>query len=174
MTNSKRKRRREIRAEMPVRRASKRIRRKLGVLRQPKRMTEFEVQAELYFRLREYFGLPVRGEVTAITNNYDRVRFDLVVFWDKNPQVPVCIIECKGRSTKTVRRSTYKRQINKYESIGVPVVLCGGKAFIDDAIDETLRHVDAFNRANAVMPFWDHLKDSKAMADWVPDVLKAS
>lgn len=92
--------------------------------------SEFEVQAELYFKLRSS-GLKVRGSVFGygeeeITGGFT-CWLDLVVF--SKDQKPLCIIECKtqkkdkGNGTVMFSRCN-TRQYRRYKSFGLPVFQC--------------------------------------------------
>lgn len=91
------------------------------VIRYPLKESEFEVQANLYWALKNE-GFHVRGEVNEWCQDFGedhRVFFDLVVF--TAIRLPLAIIECKNSET-LVRLG--KRQTRRYGQFGVPVLAC--------------------------------------------------
>lgn len=108
-----------------------------GQLGYPARVSEFEIHAYLYVKLKT-MGYDVRGEVCGHANH----RFDLVIFGpEKNAKgrtriMPVRIIEVKrGRCTSKPTTRSGKQVCGYYERYGVPVDLVGGlkeaKAYVE-------------------------------------------
>jgi len=98
-------------------------------IKYPNRVREFEVQAQLYFALRNC-GFDARGEVTAKADNGRNCRFDIAVF--DNTQQCVAIIEVKAHTRDRKPKKT--RQLEKYESFGLPVYLCRNLHDIDPIV----------------------------------------
>jgi hypothetical protein len=94
-------------------------------IKYPKKVSEFEIQAELYSLLKDEEGYDVRGEVRVDDRKqpkgYRQCRFDLVVYEDK---VAKFIIEVKDRKPKNFNKNT--RQFKKYSSFGIPLFYCFG------------------------------------------------
>lgn len=86
----------------------------------PTKLSEFEVQAILYNKIREklkqFTGFDIRGEV--ISKN-KRSRFDLVLFFEMQA---VCIIEVKDTRPIFINKNT--RQFKKYSNFKVPLIYC--------------------------------------------------
>ena len=94
----------------------------------PKRKSEFEIQAQLYYELKKN-RINVRGEVKAKNS-----RLDLVVY-DKDDN-PKCIIEVKARARLRKQPRQYK-QIIKYEELfGLPIIICLNKDQINETIEK--------------------------------------
>jgi hypothetical protein len=93
----------------------------------PQDVSEFEVQAHLFFELRA-MGMDVRGEVSSTLRSS---RLDLVVFKDKTA---VLIIEVKkklrGVRNRHSQRKRIHRQTKQYRNLLVPLVIIVG---MDDA-----------------------------------------
>ncbi len=85
------------------------------------KLTEAELQAELYHRVKEA-GLDPRLEVKACHTNGALCRFDVVVFWPLNHKA-ICIIECK-KSRSVKKGCGGHRQVERYKTFGLPVLLC--------------------------------------------------
>lgn len=93
------------------------------------RISEFEIQAMLYGRLKQE-GFNVKGEVKA-----KKSRLDLVVYDVRNK--PVCIIETKSWKWKT--KSTETKQLTKYrELFDVPVLVCGRTFQVEKTVDKVI------------------------------------
>jgi hypothetical protein len=87
-------------------------------IRKPKRPTEFELQADLYFYLKKN-GMDVRGEVKSLFAG-EKSRFDLVVFIGENA---LCVIEVKNTPHRAVVMGGKKtKQRRKYEQYDIPVI----------------------------------------------------
>lgn len=85
-------------------------------IEKPSKMSEFEIHAALYIRLRQA-GYKVRGHATAKYEN-GMCTFDLVVFdGDYRPKV---IIEVKNSANTSLPNT---RQGMRYRHFGLPVVL---------------------------------------------------
>jgi hypothetical protein len=97
-----------------------------AVVTEPKRETEFEVQAMLYTELRS-LGFNVRGEVPAVWNvkPLRKCRFDLAEFVDGKM---VGIIEVKSApiTHRTAQGWNGTRQGYRYSRWGVPVAVVYG------------------------------------------------
>ena len=101
----------------------------------PKRKSEFEIQAQLYYELKKN-RINVRGEVKA-----HKSRLDLVVY-DKDDK-PQCIIEVKARARLRKQPRKYK-QIIKYEELfGLPIIICLNKTQVSDTINEVRKVFNA-------------------------------
>lgn len=92
----------------------------------PSRYSEFEVQAEVYHKLKAQ-GVRVRGEVVAWTDDDGphRCRMDLVVY--DALERAVAIIECKNQQDDGNGSVIFKkscRQGRRYHSFGLPVFQC--------------------------------------------------
>ncbi len=95
----------------------------------PYRIAEFEIQAELFNKLRTQ-GFNVRGEVKA-----EKSRLDLVIFNTENRAK--CSIEVK--SSQRIKKRKYKR-VEKYEELfNLPVIVCVHNDQINQTIDEVRR-----------------------------------
>lgn len=111
----------------------------------PERESEFEVQAELYFRLKG-MGLDVRGCVKGRCRDFGqnpRVYLDLAIF-DELKRLTI-IIECKNMTlwqAGTELRLNKGRQERRYSSFGVPVILCPNIGAIEDVVQEILKQID--------------------------------
>ena len=98
--------------------------------------SEFEVQAELYRRLRG-MGLDVRGEVKTQfeqKTKRDRAsacRFDLVLYENKTA---VHIFEVKRHATRHKNGVEATRQSQRYRTYGLPVTYVYGMADIPEAL----------------------------------------
>ena len=109
----------------------------------PKKISEFDVQAELYWKLKELFRenplFTVHGEVRVMTEEKSGGarkqihRFDIVVFFEKNA---ILVFEVKGR-----KKTGLSAQIRKYSRYGVKVLPCIGKNGIDRTIREVKEHI---------------------------------
>jgi hypothetical protein len=102
----------------------------------PHKISEFEVQAQLYTALREQ-GLDVRGSVPARTVEnavMPRCYFDLVVF--SAYKTPVVIIECKNRPERAAKRPLGGRQLRRYSTFNVPLILCDRLSEIKNTVNE--------------------------------------
>jgi hypothetical protein len=101
------------------------------VITPPERETEFEVQAELYCKLKEN-GFNVRGHVYCDNN-----RLDLVVFDKKN--IAKCIIEVKNWKPEEIKRKSNnlktKPQCQKYKKFFLPLLYCVHSNCIDATIN---------------------------------------
>lgn len=98
---------------------------KPNAIEYPSKASEFEVQAELYWCLKDLHGVNVRGNVPAIAiDGYATPKcfFDLVAFTDDN--APVAIIECKNRKDNSPDLPLRGRQFRRYSSFGIPLLLC--------------------------------------------------
>jgi len=102
----------------------------------PHGCSEFEIQAELYHRLRN-LGVDVRGSVPSKCEDFGkfkRVIFDLVVF---KGSTATHIIECKSRENTRTAPHQNSRQLRRYSKFGVPLIWC----FHFDQIEETIKKV---------------------------------
>lgn len=107
---------------------------------EPKKASEFEVQAMLWSELRA-MGYNVRGEVRApfaAGMKRERCRFDLAIFEDGKM---VGIIETKAGVTKHKTNAGWSgtRQGFRYGTYGVPIVVIYGQKHAEKFIDETLK-----------------------------------
>lgn len=94
----------------------------------PDRLSEFEIQSDVYQALKKK-GFNVRGEVKAKSS-----RLDLVVF-DKNDGAR-CIIEVKSRERVRKKPRKYRR-VQKYEELfNLPVIVCMNGSQIEQTVKE--------------------------------------
>jgi|GEM_PF-3209308 len=121
----------------------------------PEYVSEFEVQAFIYWKLKE-LGLNVRGEVKVPFDNsselvkYRRAqsrgqaycRFDLAIF-ENNALVEV--IEVKTAQSKYYRGPgwTATRQGRRYRSFGVPVTIVHGMKAAEALVEAHRRRAGA-------------------------------
>lgn len=113
-------------------------------IKYPDHVSEFEVQAELYFKIKQ--SLPtadVRGEVKSrgthgLREAKTACRFDLVVY---DGIVAVCIVEVKGGSVRHNTTIEDTRQGQRYRTYGVPVIVCYGSDDIDQTVNEVRSYV---------------------------------
>lgn len=97
----------------------------------PKKKSEAEFQAEIWYRLRKQ-GIDARLQVKA-----DHCRLDIVIF---RGGIARGIIECKSWSKRYVQVQRYQRfknqkQFKKYQdTFHLPIFVCGCKASIEPAI----------------------------------------
>jgi hypothetical protein len=102
--------------------------------------TEFEVQAELYCKLKK-LGFQVRGDVRR-----EGCQFDLVIY--DNDLNAKCIVEVKNWDQKDVKRkkdkviSGEKKQINKYKKFGITILMCYNQNYIDKIIKYLSEKID--------------------------------
>ncbi len=100
----------------------------MNEIRYPKKRSEVEIQALLWYFLRKK-KIDARLEVLGhnpVTNRRS-CRLDIVIFKEKKA---ICIIECKSwsRSYSQVReyRHNNSSQLTRYRNLfGLPVFLCG-------------------------------------------------
>lgn len=92
------------------------------------RFTEFEIQAEAYFRLRMVFS-SVRGEYRFKDKNDRTHIFDLVILGKKNE--PIIIIEVKRALRK---RTTSNQHIRYANAANCPVIYVQGMEEAKDVI----------------------------------------
>lgn len=107
-----------------------------AILRKPHKQSEFELQAELYFRLK-MLGLDVRGEVPS-TYQKQRSFFDLVVF---RGDFGAVIIEVKNGDAVDFLHGKHTRQRVKYSKYGLPLVIYTTATKIQAVIDEVQHHL---------------------------------
>lgn len=88
------------------------------LITKPEKESEFEMQADLYFRLIQ-IGLDVRGEVPS-KHNGRRSYFDLVVFIGGHGAV---VIEVKNSQCNAIRHGKKTRQMTRYREYGLPLIL---------------------------------------------------
>ena len=81
----------------------------------PKKVSEFEVQAQLYQEL-IIRGFCVRGEV-----KHEKSRFDLVIY--NKDEEAICIIEVKNYK-RNKKPNVKTKQIRKYLQYDLPVLVC--------------------------------------------------
>lgn len=86
------------------------------MIQYPVNNSEFEIQSELYYKLRES-GYNVRGEV-----KHAKCRFDIVVYDSNNNAI--CIIECKRYVSRYKKPKQNTKQIAKYSQYNIPVLVC--------------------------------------------------
>jgi hypothetical protein len=91
----------------------------VGSIKFPRKHSEFEVQAELYSKLK-LAGYNVRGEVEAKQIGRRGCRFDLVIFDGEEARI---IIEVKSRR-RLLDRQLDTPQLRRYRSWNIPVLLC--------------------------------------------------
>lgn len=89
---------------------------------EPKRETEFEIQAVIWSGLRK-LGLNARGEVKCAFNGRAQVRFDIAIF--EHGEL-VGLIECKKAGKQLGTDWTLTRQGSRYAQFNVPVRLVRG------------------------------------------------
>lgn len=106
------------------------------IIHEPCKPTEFELQALLYFKLKQ-FGLNVRGEVRAKYKGRGS-QFDLVVFANGHAAV---IIEVKDSPHKEVLEGKQTRQSMKYAEYGIPVIYFTTIVSAEEVIKEVLQIV---------------------------------
>jgi len=87
------------------------------MIQKPKRPTEFELQADLYARLKAE-KYDVRGEVSAYHDGTGS-RMDLVIFVNGFASV---VIEVKDTPHWDAVRGKKTRQRRKYEQYGIPLL----------------------------------------------------
>ena len=101
------------------------------VVKEPSKIGEFEIQAYLYSKLRE-FGINIRGEVkvhySSTGTKFDKqatCRFDLAEFREGKL---VGIIEVKSKKIKHKTADGWNgtRQGKRYKNYGVPVLIVYG------------------------------------------------
>lgn len=105
----------------------------LNIIPYPQQDSEFDVQAELWRRLKE-IGFDVRGEVRAVCDDggkRSRTRLDLVVFDNRRA---IAIIECKN-SDKSTRCVVTGRQGRRYSKFSLPLFLCVNRSKIDLTVE---------------------------------------
>jgi hypothetical protein len=113
-----------------------------AIVRKPRVASEFEMQAELYFRLKR-LGLDVRGEVPAEYQS-ERSFFDLVVFHGDYGAV---IIEVKNSAALHAIYGGNVRQNRKYKAYDIPLVYYTTATPIEDVIATVQRHLEAIGAA---------------------------
>ena len=103
-----------------------------GVVPFPKYKSEFEVQSDLFERLK-VLGFNVRGEVKYEVQGHRGMRFDLVVYNSDN--IAELVIEVKnGPSGKKPTKQSYYRQMSC-----LPVVVFFEDSEISSVINELKR-----------------------------------
>lgn len=102
------------------------------VVVEPKRPTEFEIQATLWVGLRA-LGINARGEVKTKFAGRSQVRFDVAVF-ETGGLVGVLEIKREGKQLGTDWTTT--RQGQRYGQFGVPVRLVRGMSDAEAAIED--------------------------------------
>lgn len=107
-----------------------------ALINKPSKVSEFEMQAELYFRLKR-LGFDVRGEVTAMYQG-ERSMFDLVVFVNNQGAV---IIEVKNSRADALRYGKKTRQNRKYKAYDLPLVYYTTATPIESVIAEIQHHL---------------------------------
>ena len=90
---------------------------KRGLFRIAPPITEFEVQAYLYWELLK-IGYTVRGEVGV---HKGKARFDLAIYNPSDLRYPIRIVEVKKRRGKAAQQSH-----RYYTDFGIPVDVIGG------------------------------------------------
>lgn len=108
----------------------------------PTYFSEFEIQAEIYHRLKER-GHKVRGNVKARCidgGKRPRVYFDLVVFGAY--EQPLVIVECKNIMAPSGNETLGGRQLRRYSKFSVPIVACFNMETVDQAISEVEGHIE--------------------------------
>jgi hypothetical protein len=108
-----------------------------ALITQPLKRSEFEMQAELYFRLKK-LGLDVRGEVPA-KHEGERSFFDLVVF---HGYFGAVIIEVKNSEAEALRNGKKTRQNRKYKAYDLPLVYYTTTTPIESVIAEIQKHIE--------------------------------
>lgn len=114
-----------------------------GKIAYPLKPSEFDIQAELFGRLRT-LGFDVRGEVGAYCSDHGkehRTNLDLVVFNSKRE--PCVIIEVKDHprpkeNAFTVGRCLGSRQHRRYSSFGIPLWTCFTDSEIPRIVEKLL------------------------------------
>jgi len=101
---------------------------KENTINYPDHVSEFEVQAYLYWMLKQSTAADIRAEVKSrgthgLRPSKTACRFDIVVF--KNA-VAVCIVEVKSDKVRHSTTMQDTRQGTRYPTYGVPVVVCYG------------------------------------------------
>lgn len=104
------------------------------IIQRPKRKSEFEFQAELFFALKNS-GYEVYGEVPGRFNGRG-CSFDLVVF---NHAGAFAIIEVKNTAHEAVVNGKQTQQIKKYKAYDLPVLLYTSIVPMQKVLDEVRR-----------------------------------
>ncbi len=103
----------------------------------PDHVSEFEVQAELFFSLKRNFpSAEFRGEVKSrgthgLRKEKTACRFDIVAY---ESGVAACIIEVKDRDVKHKTNFEDTRQGIRYRTYGIPVIVCYGVEDIQESV----------------------------------------
>jgi hypothetical protein len=110
-------------------------------IEEPKKQSEFEVQAYLWFSLRN-LGINARGEVKVKFpdgGKRSRCRFDVAIFEDGFLSG---ILEVKASVTKhkSERGWLGTRQGVRYNSFGVPVRIIYGQMQAESFVEEVKQH----------------------------------
>ena len=103
----------------------------------PDHVSEFEVQAELFFALKGIPELDVRGEVKSRGTHGLRpaktaCRFDIVPFVGEKA---LCIVEVKGGHVKHKTAMEDTRQGTRYPTYGIPVLVCYGMSDVAETVE---------------------------------------
>lgn len=104
------------------------------------KLTEFEIQAEAYFRLKQVYS-NVRGEY-RLKDTYSK-RYgiaDLVIL--NNQEFPILIIEIK----RALKRPSRTNQCQRYEDIsGCPAILIQGMEEAINVVQIVKEHMEVLN-----------------------------
>lgn len=107
---------------------------------EPKKQSEFEVQAHIWVELRK-LGINARGEVkTPFLSDSKRkqmCRFDVAVF-EEGFMVSIIEIKAGVRKHKTAAGWAGTRQGARYGMFGVPVLIIYGQEQANDFIAQTI------------------------------------
>ena len=114
-------------------------------IRYPNRPSEAEIQATLWLTLKDK-GIDARLEVPTSLNSRKHI-LDIVIFKNQTPQ---SIIECKSWSKVYSKERQYQlskntKQIRKYESWGLPVLVCGRPEAIPIVVEMVLSNINHSN-----------------------------
>jgi len=105
----------------------------------PERKSEFELQAELFFALKEA-GFYVRGEVSALNQGKKSI-FDLVVFVDGKAEI---IIEVKNTPHLALLCGKQTKQAQKYKTYGLAVIYHTSLHSIIETVEKVKKYFDGY------------------------------
>lgn len=108
----------------------------IETLEYPKRVSEFEIQSELFERLKQS-GKNVRGEVKGYKS-----RLDLVLYCGSNTAISVIEVKSRKRPRKHVK--IYKQTSRYFSTFFLPILLCTSMQEIEivfSQVDFICKHV---------------------------------
>ena len=100
-----------------------------------KRISEANIQAEVYHRLR------LAGITCYLEYKYQNCRFDMVIV--KGDEI-ILIVEFKSRIKQIGKINTKGKQYQKYTAFGVPVLYCTHQSEIEDTM-RVIRKYHSYN-----------------------------